>query len=478
MRTTLKALLVALCAGVTFAPAPWAQEPAKTGTKTLPGGMTAEELAGPEITETVLDNGLRVIVIPDNRAPVVTHMVWYRVGSSDEPPGKSGIAHFLEHLMFKGTKTVGNGEFSKAIADIGGQENAFTSYDYTAYFQRVAPDSLERMMQLEADRMENLVLTEDLVAPELEVIKEERAQRTETNPGAILGEAMNAALYQNHPNGTPIIGWQHEIDDLTLEDAIDFYDTYYTPNNATLVVAGNVEPAKVIELAEETYGKVARRAEPPARSRPQEPPARVARTLAYEDQRVRQPSFNRQFIVPSATQTKRDEALAGEAEALDVLAEILGGSSTSRMYRKLVREDEIATSVGAYYQAGGLDAGEFGLYATPKPGHSIADVETAIEDAVADVAENGVSAAEVERAVARAIKQSVFARDSQATLARIYGAALTTGGSVERVRSWPERMSAVTPEKVKQVAEKYLKQNRSVTGYLLPVGADRDTKAS
>ena len=471
-RAPILALGLMLALGTTAWPSLAADD--TTAAKPAPSPLeqlSPEELKGPRVSEYKLDNGLRVLVIPDNRAPVVTHMIWYDVGAADEPAGSSGIAHFLEHLMFKGTKTVPNGEFSRRIAEIGGTENAFTSADYTAYYQRVPPEALHDMMRFEADRMENLVLTEAVVLPEREVIIEERNSRTENNPGAILGEAVQAALFQNHPYGVPIIGWEHEINELSLADAVSFYDRFYTPNNATLVVAGDVEPEAVLAMAEETYGKVKRRAEPPKRALPVEPPPRIARTLTFNDPRVRQGSFQRSYLVPSYL-----SGADGEGEALDVLSEVLGGSSTSRLYRKLVREDAIATSVGAYYRGGSRDDTSFVVYATPRPGHSVAEVEAAIDREIERIVAEGVSAEEVERAAARAIKANIFSRDSQATLARIYGASVTAGSSVEDVGRWPERIAAVKPEAVASAARSYLKPGRSVTGYLLPAGADVNTK--
>ena len=222
-------------------------------------------------TRYELDNGLEIVVIPDRRAPVVTHMIWYKVGSADEPWGKSGIAHFLEHLMFKGTKNVPAGEFSAEVAAIGGKENAFTSYDYTAYYQKISPQALRMVMGYEADRMENLTLTESVVAPEREVILQERRSRVDARPGGILSEAMSAALYDNHPYGIPIIGWEHEMSALTAEDAIAFYEQHYGPNNAILIVAGDVDPGAVFALAKETFAKVPRRGGG-ERKRPSDPP--------------------------------------------------------------------------------------------------------------------------------------------------------------------------------------------------------------
>lgn len=435
----------------------------------LPGAVlsgsaiAAEEKLGPEVTSFFLENGLQVVVIPDRRAPVVTHMLWYRAGAADEPPGKSGIAHFLEHLMFKGTKTVANGEFSQRIAAIGGQENAFTAQDYTGYFQRVTPSALEEMMTLEADRMANLVLTDELMLPEREVVQEERSSRIESNPGSLLREAMAATLYKNHPYGIPIIGWQHEVDSLTKEDAIAFYDKFYTPNNAILVVAGDVDAETVRALANKTYGKVARRAEPGVRNRPKEPEPKAARRVVMEDARVRTPSFQRLYLVPSYN---TDEP--GEAEALEILGDILGGGSTSRLYRALVIEQGIATGAGSWFQGGALDHTSFGVYAAPRPETSLEEVEAASDKIIAKLLEEGVTSEEVERTKSRLIKQAAFSQDSQSTLARIYGGSLVLGSTIEEIEAWPTRIRAVTAESVNRAARKYLDVKRSVTGYLSP----------
>ncbi|MGI9365397.1 MAG: M16 family metallopeptidase [Rhizobiaceae bacterium] len=422
-----------------------------------------EQKVGPEISSFFLDNGLQVVVIPDRRAPVVTHMIWYRAGAADEPPGKSGIAHYLEHLMFKGTKTVENGGFSARVAAIGGQENAFTASDYTGYFQRVTPSALEEMMTLEADRMENLVLTEALIIPERDVVQEERNARTENNPGSLLREAMAAALYQNHPYGIPIIGWQHEVNALTKDDAIAFYDKFYTPNNAILVVAGDVEVDEVKALAEKTYGKVKRRAEPGVRVRPKEPPPRAARRVEMSDHRVRTPSFQRLYLVPSYNS---DEP--GEAEAMEVLAELIGGGSTSRLYKSLVIEQKLATNAGSWYQGGALDDTSFGFYASPLQGKTLDEVEDATDREIAKLLESGVTEQEIERIKKRLIKQAIFSQDSQSTLARIYGGSLVLGATIEDIAAWPDRIRAVTVEDINKVARKYLDIRRSVTGHLLP----------
>jgi zinc protease len=282
----------------------------------------------PIVSHFTLSIGLEVVVIPDRRTPVVTHMIWYKVGAADEPPGKSGIAHFLEHLMFKGTAKNPAGKFSQTVATIGGQENAFTSNDYTGYYQRVAREHLKTLMEFESDRMTNLVLTKDVVAPELDVVLEEQNQRVTNNPGARLGEQVEAALYLNHPYGKPVIGWRHEIEKLTLDDALAFYRRYYTPNNAVLVVAGDVTADEVKALAEATYGKIEPRSEISARQRPQEPAQVASRHVTLSDPRVEQPSLQRSYLVPSAATAK-----PGEAEALEVLSQILGGGTTGRLLR-------------------------------------------------------------------------------------------------------------------------------------------------
>src|SRR5262244_4139201 len=277
----------------------------------------ADASSGPAITHFKLANGLEVVVIPDHRTPVITHMVWYRVGAADETPGKSGLAHFLEHLLFKGTKKNPQGLFSQTVATIGGQENAFTSSDYTGYFQRTSREHLKMLMEFEADRMTGLVLTDDVVKPELQVVLEEQNMRVANNPGARLSEQMEAALYLNHPYQRPIIGWRQEIEKLTRDDALAFYRRFYTPNNAILVVAGDVTAEEVRKLAEETYGKVPRVAEIKPRARPREPEQQAARTVTLADARVTQPSVSRYYLVPSSS-----TAQPGESEALDVLGHV------------------------------------------------------------------------------------------------------------------------------------------------------------
>ena len=423
-----------------------------------------------DVANFTLENGMQVVVIPDHRAPVVTHMVWYRVGAADEPLGQAGIAHFLEHLMFKGTPSNPNGSFSKYVASVGGQENAFTSSDYTAYFQRVAKEHLADMMRLEADRMENLVLTKEVVDPERDVIMEERRSRTDNNPGAQLSEALEATLWFEHPYGRPVIGWMNEMEKLTLDDAISYYDRYYTPNNAILIVAGDVDAAEVKRLAEETYGKLKRRAEPPPRVRPEEPVHRTHRMVRLESPLVTQPSLTRSYVVPSYTTADR-EGLTGEAEALDLFAELLFGGSTSALYQKLVVEDKLAVSIGGYYRGTMLDDGELVFFATPAPETTLEQLEAAIDREMAAFLKSEITEETLARVKRSVIATSVYAQDSQQTLARVFGTALTTGRTVDNVLTWTDRVRAVTADEILAVGLKYLDINQAATGYLLPASA-------
>lgn len=427
------------------------------------GAQAKTEPKAPEVTDFTLANGLEVVVIPDRRAPVVTHMIWYKVGSADEQPGKSGIAHFFEHLMFKDTKTYPAGAFSKAVADIGGEDNAFTSYDYTAYFQKVSPDALKTMMTMEADRMVNLVLNEEAVKTERDVILEERRERVDSEPGSILAEEMQTVLYQNHPYRMPVIGWMHEIEQLNLKDATEFYRRYYAPNNAVVIVAGDVDAAAVKALAEETYGKIPRGPELPPRIRPTEPPHDTARTVTITDARISQPTFRKSWLVPSY-----ETAEPGTAEALDLLSEILGGGVRSRIYQDLIVKKPVAASAGAFYDGDPLDVGSFGVYGSPRDGVTLAEVEKAVDAEVKRIVEDGVTQDELEKAKNRFLKAVIFARDSQTSMAQIYGSSLATGGTLKDIEEWPERIRAVTPEAVKAAAAKYLSGGNTVTGYMLP----------
>jgi zinc protease len=417
--------------------------------------------SAPAISSFTLDNGMQVVVIPDHRTPVVTHMVWYKNGSADDPPGKSGIAHFLEHLMFKGTETKPKGMFSNLVSELGGEENAFTSYDYTAYFQKVAKEHLGTMMSFEADRMTNLVLADEDVIPERDVVLEERRMRTDSDPGSQLSESLGRTLYVNHPYGLPIIGWQHEIESLNREDALAYYRRFYTPENAILVVAGDVTEAEVRKAAGQSYGVIPARGEAPKRSRTAEPPIPAARRVELSDAKVEQPSFQRYWLAPSY-RTAKD----GEPYALEVLAHILGGGQTSRLYRALVQERELAVNAGAWYMGDAVDTTRFAVYAVPRPGIELRDVEKASEQVIAAL-QSGIDPKELARTKTRLIAEAVYARDSQTSLARIYGSTLAVGGTLADVAAWPDGIDAVTAEDVMAAAKARLSPRVAVTGYLL-----------
>jgi zinc protease len=428
----------------------------------LTSSSLAAEQADPEVADFTLANGLELVVIPDHRAPVVTHMIWYKVGAADETPGKSGLAHFLEHLMFKGTAKNPAGKFSQVVARIGGQENAFTSQDYTGYFQRVPSEQLKTVMEFEADRMTGLQLTDEVVLPERNVILEEQNQRVGNNPGARLTEQVDAALYLNHPYGKPAIGWRHEMEQLSRDDAIGFYRRFYAPNNAVVVIAGDIDPAQARALAEGTYGKIARHGSMAPRLRAQEPPPVAVRSLTLADPRVEMPTLQRAYLVPSFSAAKR-----GESEALEVLAHILGSGSNSRLYRALVIDKQLAVVANAWYDASELDMSKFGVHGSPRPGVTLPQLETEMDAVIVQVIDKGVTEEEVERAKTRLIADAVYTQDNQASMARWYGTALTTGASVNDVRRWPDRIRDVTADQVRDAARQWLDKRRSVTGYLI-----------
>ncbi|MBA1142462.1 insulinase family protein [Mesorhizobium sp. CCANP35] len=424
-----------------------------------------------KVTDFVLDNGMQVVVIPDHRAPIVTHMVWYKVGSADEQPGSSGLAHFLEHLMFKATSNHAAGELDRAAAAMGGSINGFTSSDYTAYIETVPPSGLAEMMSFEADRMRNLTLSQEVINTERDVILEERRMTTDSDPAAVLEEEVDATLWQNQPYRMPTIGWMAEVARLSGADAFSLYDKYYQPNNAVLVVSGDVDPETVKALAEMTYGKVARGPDLPPRNRPVEPTQDTKRAVLLSDVRISVPRFSTHWVVPSYHTAK-----PGEAEALDLLAEILGGGDGSRLYQALVVEQGIATEAGAHFHgtmlpgAGSavLDATKFTIYGVPRGDAKLTDLKAAAEAEVARIASNGVSDDELDRAKARYVSSMIFAQDDQDTMAIIYGSTLAAGGSVKDVQEWPDRIRKVTASQIQALAARYLVPGRSTTGYLLP----------
>jgi len=434
--------------------------------------QTVPAQAQPRASEFMLSNGMQVVVIPDHRAPVVTHMIWYKVGAADEPKGVSGIAHFLEHLMFKSTDKIAIGEFSKIISRLGGQDNAFTGQDATSYHQRIAKDRLGTLMEMEADRMVNLRLTEDEVLKERNVILEERRSRIENNPNAIFDEQMAATLYRAHPYGIPVIGWGHEMKKLSREDAMRFYQHFYAPNNAILVVAGDVTPEEVKKLAEETYDKIPANPEVNHRERPKEPPFIAARRLEYKDPRAGNASLHRYYVAPSYL-----TAEPGEAEALDLLFKIVADGATSRIYKKLVVDEKIAATSGGDYSGWGLDSGAISIYVVAADGVGLDTIEAKVDEVLDDVRAKGVTEAELARAKKTFLADHIYDSDNQARLARRYGWALVVGRKVGDIEDWPNAISKVTLQDVQNVAAKYLDMRRSITGWLLPEAAEGSSNA-
>lgn len=410
-----------------------------------------------------LPNGMQVVVITNHRAPVITHMVWYKVGAADEKRGESGIAHFLEHLMFKGTDVVPPGAFSRIVAKNGGRDNAFTSWDYTAFYQNVARDRLELVMRMEADRMTHLKLTDEVVYPERDVIIEERRQRVENDPADRIGEQINATLFVHHPYGTPVLGWPKEMASLTREEAETFYKTWYAPNNAVLVISGDVTADEVKPLAEKYYGTIPARPVP-KRVRVEEPHIGAARRVILRDDEVRQPSIRRYWLAPSYHADPDHHAYA-----LEVLSEIMSGGPTARLYRDLVVNQKIATSAWLGYSPSALDMTSIGTGATPAPGVSMDKLEQALDGEIRKLVEKGVTAEEVATAKKRMLGEAAYARDSLTGPAQALGEALATGQTIDDVESWPVRIDSVTVDQVNAAARDVLGKSNHVTGLLLPL---------
>jgi zinc protease len=439
----------------------------------LPGALGAIALVLPvalpaaateqAVSSFTLPNGLTGVVIEDHRAPVVTQMLCYRDRSADELPGESGLAHFLEHLMFKATETLEDGEFSRIVAENGGDENAFTTADYTAYFQRVAADRLDLVMGLEAERMVNLAPGPEAVLSERDVVIEERRQRIENSPDARFYEQMRAALYVNHPYGRPVIGWPAEMEDYSREEALAFYRAHYAPNNAILVVAGDVEPAEVERLAETHFGAIPPSPEVGSRERPQEPAPAAARRVLMHDPRVAEPYVSRLYLAPQRRPGDQEEAAA-----LTVLASLLGDSGiTSVMSRELELGDGIAVSSGASYGGVGVDPGAFSLYVVPKPGVELAEAEARLDAVIEAFVAEGPDPEQLEREKTRVRAAEIYDLDSQQGRARRVGAALASGLTLEDVEAWTGLLQAVTAEDVQAAAQALFRPEASVTGWLM-----------
>lgn len=414
------------------------------------------------VSHFTLPNGLEAVVIEDHRAPVVVQMVWYKAGSADEQRGRSGIAHYLEHLMFKGTDTMAAGELSKTVAANGGSDNAFTSYDYTAYFQRIAADRLPLVMKMEADRMRHLKISPDDWQTERDVILAERAQRTDSDPGALFGEQSRAAQFLNSPYGTPVIGWRQEMEQLTRDDALAWYRRFYAPNNAVLVVAGDVTPDEVKTLATEYYGPLAPSDDIPPRVRPQEPPQLAARRLTFIDDRVAQPYLSRSYLA-----TERNPGDQKKAAALTMLAEILGGNpQTSVLSRKLVFDKGDAIYASAFYDGMSIDKTTFSIALMPAQDVALPEAEAALDAALNEFLKEGIDPAQFERIRTQIRAAQIYQQDDAQGLAQQYGEALASGFSVEDVQSWPDVLMSVTADDVMAAAREVLTPADSVTGYV------------
>ena len=426
----------------------------------LPMGAMARD--NEAVTHFTLENGMEVVVVEDHRAPVVQQMVWYRAGSADEPKGSSGVAHFLEHLLFKATDKLEAGEFSATVSANGGRDNAFTSYDYTAYHQRVAADRLELMMQMESDRMKNIRLTPENIETERDVILEERNQRTENSPGALFNEQLSAAQYLNHRYGTPVIGWKHEMEQLDLQDALSFYQLYYSPNNAILVVSGDVVPDEVKSLAEKYYGAIPANPDLPERLRTQEPPQTAERHLKFRDPRVAQPYVSRSYLAP-----ERDPGAQEQAAALTMLSEILGGGTTSYLTEKLQFDTQVATYTGAFYNSGTLDDTTFDLVVVPAAGVTLQEAEDALDQTLATFMEEGVDGEQLGRIKLQIRADQIYARDNADQVASRYGRALSIGLTVDDVQAWPGLLEAVSADDIMRAAAAVFDRRASVTGWLM-----------
>ncbi|MBI4031763.1 MAG: insulinase family protein [Proteobacteria bacterium] len=413
-----------------------------------------------------LTNGMEVVVIPNRRAPVVTHMVWYRVGAADDPPGQSGIAHFVEHLMFKGTKDMPPGEFSKRVKSMGGNDNAFTGHNSTAYFQSISVGSLEAVMKMEADRMLNLTFPPDEVLSERKVVIEERRERTENDPRGYFQEQMRAALFVNHPYANPPVGWFHEVGALERENVKDFYGRWYAPNNAILIVTGDITAKELRPLAERIYGAIPRR-DAPARQWTDVPPLLAKMRLTLHHKSIRQPMLSRLYRVPSCAMN-RDECLA-----LQVLESILDGGSATRLYKELVVQKKMAVSAGLSYQGSAVSDGTVSASLIPAADVDVEELEWAFDDVLRNLISNGITEDELRTAKDRLKDEAIFARDSLMGPAMIFGQALVASETIDDIEFWPDNIEKVTARQVNDVAHKYLNPDDYgtrpyVTGYLLP----------
>ncbi len=424
--------------------------------------ITSAASAAPAVESFTLKNGLEVVVIPNRRVPAVSHMLWFRVGAADDPPMASGLAHYHEHLMFKGTKSYPQGRYEQLIAAHGGRQNAFTGYDSTGYYVDIAKEKLPLVMQLEADRIRGLTPDPQEALKEREVILEERRTRVENSPQALLAEQVNAALYLNHPYHIPVIGWMHEMAQLTPEEALALHRRHYHPNNAVLVISGDVTAAQVRPLAERHYGSLPKRDVPPRRWR-QEPPARAARHVTLRHANVKQPVWTRSYLAPSLVHGDTSQALP-----LSVLAQVLGAESTGLLYRALVVEQKLATSITTGYEPFMRGPSEFSISAVPADGVSPERLGAAIDRALEAILSGGVPEDSVRRAKRLLKAETVYAREGLQPMAYLMGTIRMLGLEKEVFARWPEMIEAVTRADTEAAARTVLQPESSVTGVLLP----------
>lgn len=421
-------------------------------------------LASAEVAkEFVLQNGMKIIVKEDHRAPTVAHMVWYRIGSMDESNGTTGVAHALEHMMFKGTKTLKPGEFSRKVAALGGRENAFTSKDYTAYFQQVEKSRLEKVMALEADRMANLVFDQEEFSREIRVVMEERRWRTEDQPIPMLYEALNAAAFTAHPYHHPVVGWMSDLLNMTVQDAKAWHDRWYAPNNATMVIAGDVDAAQVHALAKKHFGKI------PAKRikavKPQDEPAqRGIRRVT-----VKAPAENPYVVLAFKAPTLRDVEKDTDVHALNVLAAVLDGYDNARLNARLVRTEKVANDAGAGYSSIARGPVLFLLDGTPARGTSTEQLEQLLRAEVERIAKEGVSEDELKRVKAQLIAGQIYKRDSIFGQAMEIGVMEMSGISHAKIDRIIEKLRDITPQQVQAVAQKYFGDDTLTVATLIPL---------
>ena len=413
--------------------------------------ISFEVLANPH--EYMLANGLKIVVKEDHRSPVVISQIWYKAGSIDELNGTTGVAHVLEHMMFKGTKNVSSGEFSKKIAAIGGRDNAFTSRDFTGYFQQLHKSELALAMKLEADRMRNLILTKEEFAKEIKVVMEERRLRTDDQPHALVYEKMMSVAYQSHPYRRPIIGWMNDLENMTVDDAQEWYDRWYAPNNAVLVVVGDVDPKEVFSLAQKYYGEIKSR---PIASLALRKPQTEVTQAGIKRLQVKAPAQMPYLVMGYHAPVLHDANADWEPYALEMLVGVLDGNESARLNKELVRDQQIASSINAEYDATGRGPGMFFLSGTPSEGRSVAELEGALRNEIKRLISAGVTEKELRRVRAQVVSGHVFQLDSMFYQAMQIGQLESVGLSYRDLDTIIKKLQAVTAKQIREVAIKYL----------------------